>query len=63
MLQQISIFIYKFLFVLSIVYIIRFVIETALKILSEDTTPLNTNKLEIIFLYFAISYFITYLIF
>jgi hypothetical protein len=49
-----------FLFILSIVYILRFVVEFVLKLMDNNPSVLKVSNTNQVFLYFAISYFITY---
>jgi len=49
-----------FLLVLSIVYTLRFAIEFIFKLFEENPSVLVISKYNQIFLYFAISYIITY---
>jgi hypothetical protein len=49
-----------FLFILSIIYTSRFVIEFIFKLFEENPSVLVISKNNQIFLYFAISYIITY---
>jgi len=51
-----------FLFILSIVYILRFVVEFVLKLMDNNPSVLKVSNTNQVFLYFAISYFITYFI-
>jgi hypothetical protein len=49
-----------FLFVLSIIYTLRYIFEFVFKLTQEDSQPMKLTKIEGIFLYFATSYIITY---
>jgi hypothetical protein len=49
-----------FLFVLSIIYSLRYIFEFVFKLTQEDSQPMKLSKVEGIFLYFATSYIITY---
>lgn len=49
-----------FLFILSIIYTLRFVIEFVFKLFEDNPTVLVISKYNQVFLYFAISYIITY---
>ena len=49
-----------FLFVLSIIYSLRYIFEFVFKLTQEDSQPIKLSKVEGIFLYFAASYIITY---
>ena len=51
-----------FLFVLSIVFILRFIIEFVVKLFIVDAQPLSITKYEKVFLYFSFSYIITYIL-
>lgn len=51
-----------YLFVLSLVYVLRFVIEFTIKFFQENPTPLQLTKLEQTIIYFTISYIITFFI-
>jgi hypothetical protein len=48
-----------FLFVLSIIYSLRFLIEFGIKFFQEEPTPMKINEIEKIILYFSSSYIIT----
>lgn len=54
--QQIKLF----LFILSLIYELRFVFEIVLKFFQENPTPLIVKESEKIFLYFSSAYTITY---
>lgn len=57
MMEQIKLF----LFVLSIVYTLRFIVEFALKLITQDNPePMRISNVNQIFLYFSISYIITF---
>lgn len=60
--MQISIntVLFKFLLVLSIVYLVRFAVEFAVKLTQDNPQPLEINKTETVFMYLAFSYIITY---
>jgi hypothetical protein len=58
MIKAISIF----FFILSIIFILRYVIEIFLAIRSEEPRPININKIIEVFLYISISYILTFLI-
>jgi len=49
-----------FLFVLSIIYSLRFLIEFGIKFFQEEPTPMTINDVEKTILYFTSSYIITY---
>jgi hypothetical protein len=51
-----------YLFVLSIIFILRFVIEFVVKLFITDAEPLSINKYEKVSLYFSFSYIITYIL-
>jgi hypothetical protein len=51
-----------FLFVLSIVYELKFVAEFIFRLTIENPTPLEVKEIEKIFLYFSIAYTITYIL-
>jgi len=50
------------LFVLSIVFCLRFIIEFSLKLFQEEPVPMKVGKTEEVFLYLAVSYIITFII-
>ena len=56
----ISLIIIKFLFVLSIVYILRFLAEFGIRLFLTITEPMSITKTEAVFLYLSVAYFITY---
>jgi len=58
MIEQIKLF----LFILSIVFSLRFVVEFVLKLFQEEPVPMKVSKVDEVVLYFTISYIITYLI-
>ena len=59
----ISTFIFKFLFILSIIFItLRFGIELVAKFTDENPEPMNITKTERVFIYLAFAYIITFLI-
>jgi len=51
-----------FLFVLSIVYTLRFIAEFGIKLAQQNPDPLEVSPGEKIFLYFSLSYIITYIL-
>jgi hypothetical protein len=55
-LQQIKIF----LFVLSVVFTLRYVFEFVFKLFVAESTPMKLSKIEGVFLYFAVSFIITF---
>ena len=56
MMEQIKLF----LFILSLIYNFRFIIEFVVKLFQENPSILKISKTDQVFLYFSISYFITY---
>lgn len=59
---SISIVLFKFLLVLSIIYVVRFIAEFGIKLLQDNPEPLEITKTETVFMYMAISYIITYIL-
>lgn len=51
-----------FLFVLSIVYLSKFVIELVVKLTQDNTEPITTTKVEQSLQLIALSYIITYIL-
>jgi hypothetical protein len=51
-----------FLFVLSITYNLRFIVEFVIKLTQENPEPMKITSTEKVFVYFALSYIITYLL-
>ena len=51
-----------FLFVLSIVYSIRIIVEFVLKLTQENPEPMKLSKVEQAIQVFALSYIITYIL-
>jgi hypothetical protein len=51
-----------FLFVLSIIYTLRFIIELAIRLFQENPDALTLSKVEQIAHYVALSYIITYIL-
>lgn len=49
-----------FLFVLSLIYSLRYILEFGFKLTQEESEPMKLTKVEGVFLYFAVSYIITY---
>lgn len=49
-----------FLFVLSIIYSVRFAFEFVIKLTQENPEPMQISKVNQTFLYFSVSYIITY---
>ncbi len=58
MIEQIKLF----LFILSLVFTLRFVIEFIVKLFQEEPQPMEVNSVKEVFIYLAISYIITYII-
>jgi len=58
MLQEIKLF----LFVLSIIYILRFVVELVIRLFQENPDPITLPKWEQFAHYVALSYIITYIL-
>jgi hypothetical protein len=56
MMEQIKIF----LFVLSLIYTLRFIFEFIFKLIQENPEPLVIKEIEKIFLHFSLAYIITY---
>jgi hypothetical protein len=51
-----------FLFVLSIVYVLRFIVEFVIKLTQENPDPLVMSKLEQTLQIISLSYIITYIL-
>jgi len=51
-----------FLFILSIIYSIPFIIEFGIKFFQEEPTPMKINEIEKTILYFTSSYIITFIL-
>jgi hypothetical protein len=49
-----------FLFVLSIIYSLRYVFEFVMKFTTDNVEPIKISKIESYLLLFSISYIITY---
>lgn len=49
-----------FLFVLSLIYSLRFVSEFVIKLAQESPEPMSVSKVEQTFLYFSVAYIITF---
>ena len=49
-----------FLLVLSIIYLLRYVISFLVKLSEEEPTPIKISDISKIFIYLSISYIITY---
>jgi len=58
MIQEIKLF----LFVLSIIYSIRIIVEFFLKLTQENPEPMKLSKVEQAIQVFALSYIITYIL-
>jgi hypothetical protein len=58
MMQEIKLF----LFVLSVVYSIRIIVEFILKLTQENPEPMKLSKVEQSIQVFALSYIITYIL-
>jgi hypothetical protein len=58
MLQEIKLF----LFVLSIIYTLRFVVELVIRLFQENPDALTLSKVEQFAHYVALSYIITYIL-
>lgn len=56
MMEQIKVF----LFVLSLIYTLRFVFEFVFKLTQENPEPLVIKEIEKVFLYLTSAYIITY---
>ncbi len=57
---SINMALFTFLLVLSIINVLRFVVEFAFKLIQENPEPLEVTKTETVFLYLSLSYIITY---
>jgi hypothetical protein len=51
-----------FFFILSIIFLLRYVSEFLLALRDENPKPITINKVTEIFIYIAVSYIITFLI-
>ena len=49
-----------YLFVLSSIFVLRFILEFTIKFFQENPTPLQLTKIEQTIVYFTISYIITF---
>jgi hypothetical protein len=58
MIEQIKLF----LFVLSVVFTLRFVSEFVLKLFQEEPQPMKINSVKETFIYIALAYIITFII-
>jgi len=59
---MIDLFIYKFLFVLSSIYIVKYLLELIVRLFQDDVEPIKVSKVEGIFYYLAIAYIITFIL-
>lgn len=51
-----------FFFILSIIFLLRYVVEFFIMLRAENPKPLTINKITEVLLYIAVSYIITFLI-
>jgi hypothetical protein len=51
-----------FFFIFSIIFLLRYVVEIFIALMSETTKPIKINKIIEISLYVSISYILTFLI-
>jgi hypothetical protein len=51
-----------FFFILSIVYLLRFIVELVIKLTQDNTEPIVTTKVEKSLQLIALSYIITYIL-
>jgi hypothetical protein len=58
MVQEIKIF----LFILSLIFTMRFILEFIMKFFQDEPEPINITKYDIVFIYLTISYIITFII-
>jgi hypothetical protein len=58
MMEQIKLF----LFVLSILYTLRFVVEFVIRLTQENPEPMTVSKLDQLFQLISLSYIITYIL-
>jgi hypothetical protein len=58
MMQQIKLF----FFVLSIIYLSKFIVEFTIKLFQENPEPMSLTKIEQIIQLVALSYIITYIL-
>jgi Na+-driven multidrug efflux pump len=58
MMQQIKLF----LFVLSIIYTLRFIVELVIRLFQDNPDSISIKKYEQYIQYFTLSYIITYLL-
>ena len=59
---MINLFIYKFFFVLSTLYIVKYLLEVVIRLFQDDVDPIKITKVEGIFYYLAIAYIITFIL-
>lgn len=59
---MISSFIYKFLFVLSIIFVFKYILELVIRLFQTEVEPIKITKTEGVFYYLAISYIITFIL-
>jgi hypothetical protein len=48
--------------ILSLIYLLRFIFEFLIKLLSEEPSVMKISKYDEVFLYLSISYLITFII-
>jgi hypothetical protein len=58
MLQQIKLF----LFVLSVIYNLKFIIELTVRLFQDNPEPMTLSKLEQFYQFIALSYIITFIL-
>jgi hypothetical protein len=58
MLQQIKLF----LFVLSVIYNLKFIIELTVRLFQDNPEPMRLSKLEQFYQFIALSYIITFIL-
>jgi hypothetical protein len=58
MIEQIKLF----LFVMSIIYTLRFVVEFVVRLTQENPEPMTMSKLDQVFQIISLSYIITYIL-
>ena len=58
MLQQIKLF----LFVLSVIYNLKFIIELTVRLFQDNPEPMRLSKLEQFYQFVALSYIITFIL-
>jgi hypothetical protein len=52
----------SYFFILSIVFILRIIIEIIIKLTQTEPEKISINSIEKILIYFSVSYIITYII-